>query len=259
MQLSRLASTLVAVAAFGPTPRLTADEKFDAAELYEKCVKSCVHIVAPLKEGQAEGSGTLIDVEQRLVVTCAHVVDGDTVFAQFPIRDKDGELVIEKKMYRDRIKAGQAIKGKVLHRDKTRDLALVRLETVPADTPALTLPSKSVRVGEKVICIGNIGKVDSTFITSQGTVRSVGAVDMVVPSGDGDKGLRIKCRMITFTNPVPTQPVGGPVIDRRGFLVGVVDWGIFDGRPQNVNSAIDVTEVRAFLKENKVTIKEPGD
>jgi S1-C subfamily serine protease len=246
--------------ALGPSasvlPRLAADDKFDATALYDKCVKSAVFIVTPLKAGSAEGSGSLIDVENRYVITNYHVVeDADSVFVQFPIREKDGTVMSDKKKYMERIKAGDALKGKVLHRDKARDLALVQLDKLPADTPALPLAKVSVRAGEQVITIGNPGGVGWTFSTTQGTVRGVGVADIVV--GGGDEVLRIKAKMIKLTNPIGPSDSGGPVIDRRGYQVGV--WVIAWGGARNVNNAIDVTEVRAFLKDNKVAIKEPAD
>ena len=82
----RFAFVLVAEAAVTGPARLAAEE-FDGAALYEKCVKSCVFLVSPRKEGRAEGTGTLIDAAKRLVVTCAHLLDrSETVYAQFPVR-----------------------------------------------------------------------------------------------------------------------------------------------------------------------------
>jgi len=243
------------VAAPGLTPRLSADD-FNAADLYEKCVKSAVFIITPMKDGQAAGSGSLIDAERRYVITNYHVVgDTDLVWVQFPIRNKDGSLMTEKKKYIERIPAGQALKGKVLFRDKSRDLALVQLDKLPPDTHAIPLAKKSVRVGETVINIGNPGKVQfSAFSMTRGEVRAVDVVDMAV-GGHGET-LRIKCKMVVTTNPVNPGDSGGPLIDRRGYQVAVTESGVFDGRTQNVNSFVDVTEVRAFLDEKKITIKE---
>src|SRR5215213_11067023 len=93
--------TATALAALGPArPGAAAD--FDGAALYEKCVKSCVFLVTPGKDGNVEGTGTLIDADRRLVLTSLKAVgDAQTTFAQFPIRNKDGSLVMEKKPYLD--------------------------------------------------------------------------------------------------------------------------------------------------------------
>ena len=260
MKPLRTALLAAGLAVLVAAPPLSAQETFSGADLYEKCVKSCVFIVTPGKDGGASsGSGSLIDAEKRYVITNYHVVDdAPWVFVQFPVRNKDGSLMTDKRKYMERIPAGQALKGKVLHRDKTRDLALVQLDRLPPDTRAIPLAKKSVRVGEQVINIGNPGKVrSSTFSTTQGTVRAVDVVDMVVRGAD--EVLRIKCRMVVTTNPVNPGDSGGPLIDKRGYQVAVTESGIFDGRTQNVNSFVDCTEVRAFLDEKKITIKDLTD
>jgi hypothetical protein len=227
--------------------------EFNAADLYDKCVKSAVFINTPLKRGSAQGSGSLIDAEKRYVITNYHVVEEtETVFVQFPVRNKDGTLMTDKRKYIERIPAGQAIRGKVLYRDKSRDLALLTLEALPPDTPALPLAKKSIRTGESVINIGNPGAVDWTFSTTQGSVRGVGVADWVV-GGHGEV-LRIKARMVTITNPINPGDSGGPLIDRRGYQVGVCESG--KSGVQNVNNCVDITEVWDFLNEKKITIKD---
>jgi hypothetical protein len=257
MKLLRISFALVVVAALAGAPRAYAED-FDGAALYEKCVRSTVYIVTPMKDGISMGSGSLIDAEKRYIITNAHVVhDADMVFVQFPIRDKDNNLITDKKKYMERIPAGQALKGRVLHRDQSRDLALVQLDRLPPDTKALPLAKKSARVGEKVINIGNPGKVDSTFSTTDGVIRAVDIRDFVVGGSDGV--MRIKARMVTATNPVNPGDSGGPLIDKRGYQIAVTESGVFDGRTQNVNGFVDVTEVRGFLAEKKITIKELSD
>ena len=107
----------------------------------------------------------------------------------------------------------------MLFRDKARGLALVQLNKVPPDTPALPLARKSVRTGESVINIGNPEGVDWTFSTTQGTVRGVGVTDIVV--GSGAEALRIKAKLITIITPLGPGDPCGLVIDRRGYLVAV--------------------------------------
>jgi hypothetical protein len=250
MKSLRIAFAVAALIVCGLAPRLSAQ---DEPSLYDRCVKSCVFIVTPLKGGHAEGSGSLIDVEKRLVITNYHVVDeDDSVYVQFPVRLKDGTLMTDKKKYIERIPAGQAIKGKVLFRDKTRDLAIVQLASLPPDTPAIPLAKKSIRVGESVMNIGNPGAVNQTFSTTNGTVRAVAVEDLVV--GGGSESLRIQAKMVTISNPVNPGDSGGPLIDKRGYQIGVTESS--HGGAQNVNMGVDISEVRAFLAEKKITIKE---
>jgi S1-C subfamily serine protease len=233
-------------------PPAPADKVLEPAEVYEQCVRSCVFIVTPIKGGHVEGAGALIDAEKRLVITTLRTVDeSGYVFVQFPVRNKDGSLMTDKKKYIERIPAGQAIKGKVLFRDKTRDLALVQLDKLPPDTPAIPLAKKSVRVGETVVNIGHPGQLNSTFSTTEGRVRAVGVED--AQAGGPGEVVRIKAKMVTANNPVPPGDTGGPLIDKYGYLVAVTASELSAG---NVSRFIDVTEVRAFLAEKRVTIQE---
>jgi S1-C subfamily serine protease len=242
---------LASVWVFGPAPRATAEE-LDSAALYERCVRSSVFVACPRKDGHQTGTGTLIDADRRLVLTSAQVVGSGPVFCQFPVRAKDGGLVTDQRKYLDRISSGQALKGTVLHRDESRDLALVELDRLPPDTSALPLAKTSPRPGERVMSIGNPGKLYSLFSTTEAAVR---AVDVREVAGGGDGAKRVKVRLLTLTNPRSPGDPGGLWIDRKGHLVGVEASWIIDG-PQNVNRAIDVTEVRAFLADHTVKVPE---
>src|ERR1043166_5804700 len=102
--------TLLSLPAIGLSPRLAAED-VDAVALYKKVLKSCVFIVTPVKGGYAMGSGSLIDVEKKLVVTNYHVVEEEkVVFVQFPVYLKDGTVMVDKDKYIENITLGQAIK-----------------------------------------------------------------------------------------------------------------------------------------------------
>ena len=139
------ALTALALPTFGLASRAAAQE-VDGEVLYKKVVKSYVFIVTPVKGGYGMGSGSLIDADKRLVLTNFHVVDEENiVFVQFPTFMKDGEILYDKQEYMRNIPSGRAIKGKVLYRDKSRDLAIVQLDRIPAGTPAIPLAKKSAR------------------------------------------------------------------------------------------------------------------
>src|SRR5262245_38218590 len=95
LRLTLCALTVLAVPDIGLSPRLSAED-LTGADLYKKCVKSCVFIVTPAKRGHAEGSGSLIDAEKRYVITNYHVgQDEDKVWVQFPVYNKDGSLMTD--------------------------------------------------------------------------------------------------------------------------------------------------------------------
>ena len=244
--------TVLVVPMLHLSPRLAADE-VDAPALYKKVLKSCVFIVTPLKGGYAMGSGSLIDAERKYVLTNYHVVsDRDMVYCQFPVVLKSGEVLADKNKYMDRIPAGQAIKGKVLFRDISRDLALIKLEKVPYGTPAIPLAKKSADPATRTWNIGSPGAVNQVFGVTEGQVRQVGLEKMTV--GDEEGVFQVRAKMVKATNPTNPGDSGGPLYDKRGYLVAVTESG--DTHSQAVNFFVDVSEVCAMLAEHKITIKE---
>jgi hypothetical protein len=205
----------------------------------------------------AQGSGSLIDVEKKIVLTNYHVVDeGDLVFVQFPVYIK-GVMLTDKEKYKERIPAGQAIKGKVLYRDKSRDLAFVQLERVPVGTPAIPLAKASPRNNATVWNIGNAGAVKQVFRVTEGKVSGVGVEKFLVGGSTPESVFEVRAKMVTATNPTNPGDSGGPLFDKRGYQVAVTESGSTSA--SLVNHFVDVTEVRAFLTEKKITIKELSD
>jgi S1-C subfamily serine protease len=238
-------------------PGLGLAQEMDSKDLYKQVVKSAVFVVTPLKGGAARGSGSLIDMDKKLVVTNYHVVDeADFVFVQFPQFTKSGQMITNPKHYMDNIPTGQAIKGKVLYRDKSRDLAFVELAKVPAGAKAIPLAKDSPESGETVYNIGSPGAVEQLFGMTAGLVRTCGVEDHLVGGGTADSVFRVRAKMVTATNPTNPGDSGGPLFNKKGEQVAVTESG--HRSAQQVNLFVDVSEVRAFLTEKKITIKE-GD
>ena len=63
--------------------------------------------------------------------------------------------------------------------------------------------------------------------------------------------------MVTATNPTNPGDSGGPLFNSKGHQVAVTESGVTNA--QQVNLFVDVTEVRAFLTEKKITFKELSD
>jgi S1-C subfamily serine protease len=249
---SLLATLALAALAGGPARADTTD----TAELYAKVVKSCVFIVTPTKQGVASGSGSLIDSEQRIVLTNQHVVDeNEYVFVQFPIFREDGTVNGDKNLYMGNIPENKAIRGKVMHRDQRRDLAFVKLDPLPKGQkmpPAIPLVHKSVTNGTTTFNIGSPGKVPQLFSMTPGIVRTVGKVNM-----DFGGGLNVVAKAVTATNPTNPGDSGGPLFNRLGQQVAVTQSVSLVA--QQVNTFIDIDEVRAYMKEQKIVIKELVD
>ncbi|HVK13022.1 MAG TPA: serine protease [Gemmataceae bacterium] len=261
--LSRVAALALLSGLFLVVALPAAAEEELSVQLYKKNVNSVVviHAVESKQVGDkiltsiGRGSGSLIDAKKRLVLTNWHVVDElKRVWVDFPIYLKDGTMFQDPKKYRERAEKKQAIPAKVLVRDKSRDLAVIQLESgLPTHARALPLARKSITSGEQTWNLGSPGAVPQLFSITSGQVRTVGQGSMLVRGGEDV--FEVKAKVVTATNPTNPGDSGGPLIDKRGYQIAVTQSG-FGGTVQQVNSFIDVEEVRAFLKQNKIEIEE---
>ncbi len=224
-------------------------------ELYERVLRSTGWIIVPRDaEHSATGTCWLVDAEQKLAVTCQHVVGKSSeVLVYFPTRDRD-EVAAEASFYLRKV---PVVYGRVLATDEARDLALIQLQSVPGGVEPLSLAERSSRPGETVVSIGNSGisagfEDGTLWWYTQGTVRQVhrervkkdGAVKYI--------------RMVETQAPVNQGDSGGPVVNDEGKLVGVTH--AYEADQRLVSENIDVQEVKSFLhdSEDKVQDAEPG-
>jgi len=169
-------------------------------KLFEKVAKSVVFV----SNGRGFGSGFFVS-ENGLILTNAHVVDGA----------KTVEVVLHD---------GRKFKGRTVEvaRDDI-DLALVK---VPLEnTPRLPLvTTESLRVGSWVASIGHGRGGVWTFTT--------GMVSNIYPVGASRP---------VFQTQIPLNPgsSGGPIINRRGEVVGIVTAGMTESNAINFAIRID--------------------
>lgn len=117
------------------------------------------------------------------------------------------------------------------------------------------MAKKSTTTGTTVWNIGSPGAVAQVFSITDGKVRSVGDEKFLV--GGGDDAFEVRAKIVTTTNPANPGDSGGPLIDKRGYLVAVTESG--DTSAKLVSRFIDVIEVRKLLAEKKLTFKELSD
>ena len=155
------------------------------------------------EDGVATGTGFLIDRDGH-VVTNAHVVAGR------------GRTTVRFGEDRDPVGA------KIVGRDPGTDLALVKID--PGNAQELApLPlgdSRSVRVGDKAIALGNPFGLDRTL-----TVGVVSATDRSVDAPDGSL-IRGAVQTDAAINPGNS---GGPLLDGAGRVIGVNSQSRGDG------------------------------
>ena len=174
-------------------------------------------------ENDGAGAGFVIDAERKLLVTCRHVVaDRKTVDVIFPWV-RGGELETDRSAYLgDRVRLrelGLLVSATVLKSSDELDLALLELESLPADTCAVTLAARPPEPGESLHVIGNRLDLDTVWNVTTGPLRAGGRL----ADGYFWRGKKLAAGAGVLIGQLPTEEgdSGGPVFDSRGEVVGV--------------------------------------
>jgi S1-C subfamily serine protease len=223
-----------------------AGDAFDAQQLYRQNLSGTVLMLV----NNGQGSGWIIDRERRLLVTNYHVIEKtDEPRIVFP-ETRDGRVIAERIHY---VPKKNYPVGAVVYKDRLRDLALVRLPSLPADIRALPLAPEAPVPGQRVHTIGSPGVIPVLWVYSTGTVRAVFTTGEDWKDGPG-------VHVIATQIPINPGDSGGPMFDDEGRVVGVSDAYARDA--QLMSLSIDVTEVRfvyeRFLRQKEQKAKEPN-
>ncbi|ODS68322.1 MAG: hypothetical protein ABS38_06920 [Acidovorax sp. SCN 68-22] len=140
---------------------------------------------------------------------------------------------------------------KVLPQDEANDLALLQMTGKPK-AAAVFRAANDLRQGESIAAYG---------YPLQGALAAGGNLSPGVVSALA--GLGNNTSHIQITAPVQQGNSGGPVLDSKGQVVGVVVQKLDAVKvakltgdvPQNVNFAINESTTRAFLDSNQVQYK----
>jgi S1-C subfamily serine protease len=226
-------------------------------KIYQQTLKSTVWVVVPQGRGGlvASGTGSLIDTRKRLILTNYHVVGTkDAVMVFFPIYQKNGEVMSDRKTY---LNGKTNIPGKVVFRDSKKDLALIQLALLPKGAKELPLAAKSPRPGQRLHSIGNPGVSGALWAYNFGTVKQLSTKQGRTSGADG---FEIDAKVVETTSPLNPGDSGGPVVNDAGELVAVTQGHVSEGRAQGagVSIFIDVSEVKRILTSSGVRrIPEP--
>lgn len=220
--------------------------------VYQQLLRSTAFILTREAEDafgrsfRGAGSGVLVDKDRKLVLTNYHVVkELRSVIVFFPQRDEQNKLITLPRRYVENI-ADYGTTGRVVDRNPTKDLALIELDRVPNDVTALPLARKEADIGSHIHSVGASGIELFDFSGalwrySTGIVRA--RYDKEIPFKDGQ---RIQATFLETQSPVNSGDSGGPTVNDRGQLVGVVSAV---ARKQTlVSYSIDLSEVRAYLR-----------
>jgi S1-C subfamily serine protease len=201
-------TTIVEQAPLTGTTTTASDSGLTARDIYKRDAPGVVFIRAEVvqktsspfdfgmpseQRGEATGSGFLID-KTGTILTNAHVVDGATkVTAQFADHKTVG--------------------AKVVGRDESTDLAVLKVDPVGLDLHPLALgDSGTVQVGDPTIAIGNPFGLERTLTT--------GVVSALQRRIQAPNGFSIDDVIQTDAAINPGNS-GGPLLDGAGRVIGI--------------------------------------
>jgi HEAT repeat protein len=201
------------------------------------------------KIGISQGSGTLIDKTNRLVLTNDHVIsDGDDIavfFQAFSNNKRIGEIGF----FMEQLKAKKADvpQGKVVYTNKRVDLALVQLNRLPPDAQALPIANKSPAVTNSVLSVGHPKGIagGGLWVHTSGEVRQFQARRQW-RSGDPTRFTEHEADVILTNSQTNPGDSGGPLVNMRAQIVGVTQGGVRDANALSI--FIDLPEVKKLLK-----------
>ena len=187
-------------------------------QIAERALASTVSLEMRDRNGAVLSRGSGFFVRSNLIATNYHVIEGAA--------RGTAKLVNRYKAYT--IEGFTAV-------DKTNDLALLKV-TVYGVNPLLLGDSNTVRIGETIYVAGNP-------IGLEGTVS-----DGII-SGRRDRYTKERLQM---TAPISPGSSGGPVLNRKGKVIGVSVSGYHGGGVQNLNFAIPSKYLKALLTQSRI-------
>ena len=200
-----------------PLPEYT-DGGYDTTEIFEKVNPSVVSInvyagtsVSPI------GSGTgIIMTEDGYIITNAHVVDGGTS-VNIVFNDET------------------QIRGTIIGADSDTDIAVIKVDKRGL-TAAEFGDSTGLKIGERVVAIGNAGGLSGTC--TQGIISGL--------NRDMDSGAR-SLALIQTSAAINPGNSGGPLVNRFGQVIGITSAKIAATDYEGIGFAIPITEAMPII------------
>jgi tetratricopeptide (TPR) repeat protein len=216
------------------------DEERTGRAVYRRAMRS---VALVQYTGGTRFAGVLVDRSRRLVLTTAEAVaKEETVEVAFPVEQPAG-VVVEAAYYRDRSallrRKGAVSTGVVLAVDPRRNLALIEAGALPAGTSELALAKARPAPGDALHLISHPQRLEVLWVYSTAGVRQVDRFRLAPEIEGPDPAVLIVQAALA------AGEGGGPVLDDRGELVGVVSGKI--GAQQQIVYVLDLSEVRDFL------------
>jgi hypothetical protein len=217
-------------------------------DAYKSTVKSTVWIHSERgRRGLATGSGSLVDKSAKLVLTNYHVVGDNKRATVFFPAYKDDKPIPEKAYYKDRTRT-LGIDAEVIEIDRNADLAVLKLERVPAGAPELKLANGSADPGQQIHSVGNPGGSGALWVYTPGKVRQV--YQKTWKADLEGKIVTFKAKVVETDSPTNPGDSGGPLVNDKAELVGVTQGGASNA--QLISTFVDLSEVKKILARDAV-------
>ena len=191
-----------------------------SSEIYQNAVNATVLVVTP---EIGSGAGFVIDKAQGLIITNYHVTSGlkDLLVAFYDPNNQDPT----------KLKFHPA---SVIRYSAKRDIAVLKLKSVPAQLSELKLDETKQAVGNDVHLIGHPMSLVWTY--SHGMVTALRNKFQF-----GDEKV---ADVIQIDASISPGNSGGPLLDETGNVIGVVTFSNVGENAQNLNFAVTAREVK---------------
>jgi S1-C subfamily serine protease len=199
--------------------------------IFEQISFGTVLIVA----GDGLGSGALI-TENGYIITNQHVVGKNKQVAVF-FKPVGNSVQLDK---------NSAIKGEVVKVNESKDLALVKVDFVPASARPIAITNGSPKVGEDAHAIGHPKGQFWTY--TRGYVSAI-RDGYKWSGGKGKQGHEAK--VVQTQTPINPGNSGGPLVDDERRLIGINSFIAPDS--PGINFAVSADDVKEFIAQQGST------
>lgn len=187
-------------------------------EIAKKALAATVSLEMLDKNGDILARGSGFFVRPNLVATNFHVIDGAAKGIARPVNSETASPIED-----------------IMAADESYDLALLKV-TVHGVTPLPIGDSDKVQIGEDVYVAGNPLGLEGTF--SDGII-----------SGRRDKST--KQERLQMTAPISPGSSGGPVLNRKGEVIGVSTARYNPILGQNLNFAVPAKALKELISRSR--------
>ena len=219
--------------------------------------------------GHVTGSG--VQIKPGLILTALHVVEPwKLVIADWDDVVEKSAVQPEYEVLEVRFPGQPPLQASVIAASKENGLALLRVEATKTRLVPLARANSGVRVTDSIAILGYPGSPEEYQIPAKNASGSAGAIREVNPMflvGTVTQPLSGTSRSLSFDAAVEPGMGGGPVVNRRGEVIGIVTLR-FDkpGPPLEIlgrtaatrlpspagHQAVSPNGIRTFLRQHGV-------